>query len=115
MQVSCGVTHILYQGEQDLLEITETSDPGENRPNAFPTPPNSAGQVQECQASWNLFQHRSNAELAVGAVTYLRLHLIGLQEFPVLENFHSIHLALYLSQVSVSRSLASSTSKSLLI
>lgn len=89
MQVSCGVAHILYEGEQGLLQIIETSDPGENRPNAFPTPPPSARQVQKCQASWHLFLHRSNPKLAVGAVTYLRLHLLGLEQFPVLENFHS--------------------------
>lgn len=41
MQVSCGVTHILYQGKQGLPEIIETSYIGENRPNAFPAPPPS--------------------------------------------------------------------------
>ena len=49
MQVSCGVTRILYQGEQGLPEIIETNDIEENRPNAFPAlpPSDSSGPARQ--------------------------------------------------------------------
>lgn len=53
MQVSCGVTRVLYQGEQGLPEIIETSDTGKNRPNAFPTlpPSDSSGPARQFRSA----------------------------------------------------------------